>query len=610
MADFTPDFLDSICDRVPLVDIVSPHVALKRAGREFKGLSPFKTEKTPSFTVVPEKGFYHCFASGEHGNVIDFVMKIEGLSFPEAVEKLAARAGLDMPRRDPQAAGQARQRQTIQDALEAAAVFHEKQLRMPDGREAMAYLRGRGLDDETISRFRLGWAPANGEALPQTLVKEGFENKVLVASGMVHAPRDDGDRPWAMLRGRVVFPVTDRRDRVIAFGGRTLGDGQPKYLNTAESPVFQKRQTLYGLAQAREEAWRKREIVVVEGYMDAIALSQAGFPQTVAALGTALGEDHLKALWQIVDEPVFCFDGDEAGQKAARRVAERSLKVLEAGKSVRFATLPQGKDPDDLVRGEGGPDTLRELLESAQSLAGLLWTSELLFEKPQSASAKAGCLRVLVKLCGTIKDKDLAAFHEREILDLCHKEFGVLAAAPQGLSNRSRSAARADRPVPLGMPSGNTIRAMRIILAIVEYPQLAHEFTEEINQFECNNKEVEGLLARIVALTAQETGEMAGPPDISWPGLKEAGYMAAVNLICSWRKSSTGRHVGSLEHDDFEAARAVVKSALNVPDLSRKTRKFRDADDVRQYRKDKEEYSRQQLHAPPPRMVNPAFWND
>ncbi len=602
MVEFTPEFLDSIRERVPLTDIVSPHVNLKRTGREFSGLSPFKTEKTPSFTVVPEKGFYHCFSSGEHGDVFDFVMKIEGLSFPEAVEKLAARAGLEMPARDPQAARRAGERQTVQDAMEAAAAFHEKQLRMPEGREGLAYLHGRGLDDETIGRFRLGWAPANGQALPQMLAKAGFEDRMIVASGMVHAPRHDDEGPSAMLRRRVVFPVTDRRGRVIAFGGRTLGAGQPKYLNTAESPVFRKRETLYGLAQAREDAWRKREIVVVEGYMDAIALSQAGFPQTVAALGTAFGEDHLKALWQIVDEPVFCFDGDEAGQRAARRVAERALEAIRPGKSLRFATLPEGKDPDDLVRAPGGPEALRAALDGAETLVGTLWTSELRFENPQSASAKAGCLRALLTLCGRIGDRDLRAFHEREVQDRCHKEFGIVPSVPDGRRNRPRPRPGGDAGIGL---SGDTIRAMQVILAVVRHPQLAHEFDEQIGGYSCDNEALQALLNGIGELTSQEAGEEAGPPDLSWDRFRKAGYEAAVDLFLSLRERPVAKHI--LAADDYGTARSLVERAFELSKPPGDDGEPNDGDAVRRQRRDIEEFRRQQM-TEPPRPGDPRFW--
>ena len=404
---FPPDFLEQLRERVSLVDVVSRHVKLQRRGREFVGLSPFKQERTPSFTVVPDKGFFHCFSSGEHGDVIGFLMRLEGLSFPEAVEKLALAAGMEVPRESPEAAAQARRRGGLLDAVEAAAAFFERQLRLPAGKRAMDYLRGRGLDDTTIARFRLGYAPGDPVALAQALKRSGFEAETLVEAGLLRLP-EGADTPVASLRNRVAFPITDRRERPVAFGGRTLGDAQPKYLNTPETPLFRKGEMLYGLAQARDAAWRAKEIVVVEGYMDAIALSQAGFAQTVASLGTAFGENQLRALWRIVDEPVLCFDGDEAGQRAARRAAERALPLLAPGKSLRFACLPDDRDPDDLVRQDGAA-ALRAVVERARTPVDLLWSSEVEAVRPDSPDRRARFSRNLLALVSGITGRYGAA---------------------------------------------------------------------------------------------------------------------------------------------------------------------------------------------------------
>jgi DNA primase len=344
-------FLDELRARVSIVDVVARKVRLTRKGHEYSGLCPFHNEKTPSFTVSAEKGFYHCFGCGAHGDAISFEMRAQGLSFMEAVERLAAQAGMQVPQSSPEEAAQSRRAATVLEALEAACKFYEQRLRLPEGREALAYAQGRALSEETIARFRLGYAPT-GNALKAALVRDGWDESTLAEAGLIGVP-DDGRSSYDILRGRLTFPITDKRGRVIAFGGRSLGDGQPKYLNSPDTPVFHKGHVLYGLAQARAAAFESGRVVVVEGYMDAIAMSQAGLAEVVAPLGTALTEGHLAELWRLADEPILCFDGDAAGQRAARRAAERALPELKPGKSLRFALVVGGKDPDEVLRERG-----------------------------------------------------------------------------------------------------------------------------------------------------------------------------------------------------------------------------------------------------------------
>ena len=505
---FPPDFLEQLRERVSLVDVVSRHVKLQRRGREYVGLSPFKQERTPSFTVVPDKGFFHCFSSGEHGDVIGFLMRLEGLSFPEAVEKLAQAAGLEVPRESPEAAAQARRRRGLLDAVEAAAAFYERQLRLPAGRRAMDYLRGRGLDDDTIGRFRLGFAPGDSAALEQALKRSGFEAGTLLEAGLLRLP-EGAETPVASLRNRVVFPITDRRGLPIAFGGRAMGDAQPKYLNTPETPVFRKGEVLYGLAQARDAAWRAKEIVVVEGYMDAIALSQAGFAHTVASLGTAFGENQLRALWRIVDEPVLCFDGDEAGRRAARRAAERALPLLAPGKSLRFARLPDERDPDDLVRQDGAA-ALRAVVERAQTPVDLLWSSEVEAVRPDSPDRRARFSGNLLALVSGVRDQTVRRYYEAEILSRLREHFGV--------NLRPETVAR--RPAP-SLPGGGRERGeariaglrerqvQGVLAAAVNHPGLAVEFAHEIAELECAAS-LDRLRQEILRLAADGEGIDAG----------------------------------------------------------------------------------------------------
>jgi len=380
---FSPQFLDEIRARLTLSDVVSRRVKLQLRGREHTGLCPFHNEKSPSFTVSNDKAFYHCFGCGAHGDVIGYLMQAEGISFPEAVERLAAEAGLEVPVSSPEERAQAQRRAGLLEVMEAACAHYEKTLRAPAGRAALAYLKGRGLSDETIRRFRLGFAPP-GNTIKTAIMSEAMPESLLAEGGLIRIP-DDGRPPYDFFRDRVLFPISDARGRIIAFGGRTLGDGEPKYLNSPDTPLFDKRRTLYGLAQARRAAHDKKRILVTEGYMDVIALSQHGLKEAVAPLGTALSESHLALLWKVADEPYLCFDGDAAGQRAQARSAERALPLLAPERSLRFITLPPGDDPDSLVSTQG-PEAMEELIAKSTSLDSVIWhleTAGRAFDTPE-----------------------------------------------------------------------------------------------------------------------------------------------------------------------------------------------------------------------------------
>tara|TARA_R110002110_G_scaffold238849_2_gene454623 strand:- start:31 stop:1977 length:1947 start_codon:yes stop_codon:yes gene_type:complete len=370
---FSPQFLDEIRARLTLSDVVSRRVKLTQRGREHTGLCPFHSEKTPSFTVSNDKAFYHCFGCGAHGDVIGYLMQAEGVSFPEAVERLAAEAGLEVPVSSPEEREQAQRRAGLLEVMEAACVYYEKTLRSPMGKTALAYLHGRGLTDETIARFRLGFAPP-GNTLKTAIMSEAMPEALLAEGGLVRKP-DDGRPSYDFFRDRVLFPIADARGRIIAFGGRTMGDGEPKYLNSPDTPLFDKRRTLYGLAHARSAAHDNQRILVTEGYMDVIALAQHGIREAVAPLGTALSESHLALLWKVAPEPYLCFDGDKAGQRAAGRSAERALPLLSPGRSLRFITLPAGEDPDSLVSTQGA-QAMEELIAKSTPLDAVIWNLE------------------------------------------------------------------------------------------------------------------------------------------------------------------------------------------------------------------------------------------
>lgn len=413
---FPPHFLDEIRTRLSVSQVVGRKVALKKKGREFAGLSPFKVEKTPSFFVNDQKGFYHCFASGEHGDIFTFLMKIEGLSFPEAVERLAEEAGLAMPKISARDEARENERDRLYRLLETAAKFFEANLATSAGGEARRYLEMRGLRRETISAFRIGYAPNNRSALREHLAKAGFSADDMIASGMLIAG-DDIPVSYDRFRHRVIFPITDLKNRVIAFGGRALDPNQPaKYLNSPDTPLFHKGRLLFNAYSARGPAHERGRVVAVEGYMDVIALSEAGFADAVAPLGTALTEDQVKLLWRMAPEPIMCFDGDEAGRKAAFRTVETVLPHLKPGFSLRFAFLPNGLDPDDLIR-QKGADAFAMELEKTRALFDVLWEreeQEHALSTPEQRAAFETRLRA--KVAG-ISDATVRAHYERELRD-------------------------------------------------------------------------------------------------------------------------------------------------------------------------------------------------
>jgi len=363
-------FIEQLLERIDIVDVVGERVPLKPAGHEFKACCPFHDENTPSFYVSPQKQFYHCFGCGAHGTTIGFVMAFDGLEFPAAIEELAGRFGLEVPREGGGAgpdAGEKRQRETLYAALEAAQSFFRNRLRQST--QARDYLQGRGLDEATIEEFGIGLAPDAWSELADRLTAEGFRPEILERAGLATRARNNNliDR----FRNRIMFPIHDRRGRVIAFGGRALGDDGPKYLNSAESPVFHKGRELYRLFNVRKGGLPER-LLVVEGYMDAAALHQFGFPEAVATLGTAVTADHLELMFRATSVVVFCFDGDDAGRRAAWKGLQAALPVMRSNREVRFLFLPEGEDPDSLVRAEG-PAGLRQRLERALPLSRYLF---------------------------------------------------------------------------------------------------------------------------------------------------------------------------------------------------------------------------------------------
>lgn len=402
---FPKHFLDELRGRINLVELVGRRVQLKKRGRDHWGCCPFHNEKSPSFKVSEDRDNYKCFGCGKGGSAFDFVMETEGLSFPETVERLAEFAGMQVPEVTPEDRERAERATGLAEANEAAAKWFQAQLNSSAGAEARDYVERRGLSAKAVEEFRLGFAPERNDGLKSALIERGFAEAVLIEAGLIARP-DDGRASYDRFRDRLMFPIGDRRGRVIAFGGRALGEARAKYLNSPETPLFNKSMTLYNFAMAREAARNAGTVIVAEGYMDVIALAEAGFRHAVAPLGTAVTEDQIGMLWQMAAEPVMCLDGDEAGLNAAQRAAERALPILKPGKSLRFAILPEGKDPDDLLRAEG-PRALQAILNSARSMAMLLFQSAAAGRPIDTPERRAGLDAELTRIGFQIEDEGI-----------------------------------------------------------------------------------------------------------------------------------------------------------------------------------------------------------
>lgn len=407
---YPPAILDEIRSRLLVSQVVSRKVALKRAGREFRGLSPFKTEKTPSFYVNDQKGFYHCFASGEHGDVFTFLMKTDGVTFTEAVELLAAEAGVTLPKPDKRSVEREDERTRLVSLVEASAKWFEECLKGPAGAEARKYVARRGLSHETIRKFRIGYAPPSRHGLQGHLAKLGFSVDEMIRSGMLIGGEDIRE-PYDRFRHRVMFPITDLKERPIAFGGRALEkDERAKYLNSPETPLFHKGSILFNAAKARAAAHKKQRLIIVEGYMDVVSLSAAGFEESVAPLGTALTEEQMQQLWRYAAEPIMCFDGDSAGKKAAWRAIDTMIPHLKPGFSAGFAFLPDGLDPDDLIRQQGA-EAMDGVLSRAQPLAEVLWDREYAGGDWSTPERKAKLQQQIATLVNRIEDPAVRALY-------------------------------------------------------------------------------------------------------------------------------------------------------------------------------------------------------
>src|SRR3954469_16445137 len=421
---FPASFLDDLRARLPVSEVVGRRVNLKKAGREWKGLSPFNKEKTPSFFVNDQKAAWFDFSSGKNGNIFDFVMQTEGVPFPEAVERLASIAGVPLPQSTPEAEAREERRKTLHDIVELAAKFFEATLAARAGAKARGYLADRAIEPKTQLKFRIGYAPPERFALKEHLGAHGISVEDMVEAGLL-VSGEDIPVPYDRFRDRVMFPITDVRGRVIAFGGRALEkDAQAKYLNSPETPLFHKGGTLYNVAAARAAAHKGAPVIAVEGYVDVIAMVTSGFEATLAPLGTALTADQLVLLWKMADEPTLCFDGDSAGRRAAYRAVDLALPLIKAGKSLRFASLPEGQDPDDLVRA-GGRDAISEVIGAARPLAHVLWMRETEAGGFDTPERRAAFEARIAEVTASIGDDSVRKYYRQEFGDRLRQMFDI-----------------------------------------------------------------------------------------------------------------------------------------------------------------------------------------
>jgi DNA primase len=454
----TPAFLDELRARTLLSALVGKSVKLAKAGREFKGCCPFHNEKTPSFYVNDDKGFYHCFGCSAHGDAIRWMTEQQGLPFIDAVKELVQAAGMEMPAQDRQSMERAERAKGHHEAMADAAAFFIEQLNGIAGAEARAVLDRRGVTPETARTFGLGYSPDTRGRLREALKTYG--DPMLIESGMLISV--EGKDPYDRFRGRLMIPIRDPRGRVIAFGGRVIGDGEPKYLNSPDTPLFDKGRTLYNLDRAAPASRKSGRVIVVEGYMDVIALAQAGFGEAVAPLGTALTEHQLERLWRLVDVPILCFDGDSAGQKAAIRAALRALPGLAPGRSLSFVTMPDGQDPDDLVRARG-PAAFEALLTKPEPLVDRLWAHEHAAEPLDTPEQRAGLKRRLSDHAQAIADPNVR--HEY-LAEFRRRVDALFAPPPREFQRREfqprRPGVKWTPPLPPATAHAKAIRASGI----------------------------------------------------------------------------------------------------------------------------------------------------
>ncbi|WP_090206411.1 DNA primase [Ectothiorhodospira magna] len=544
MSRIPQTFIDELLARADIVELVSSRVPLKKQGREYTACCPFHAEKTPSFYVTPQKQFYHCFGCGAHGTAIGFLMAHDNMNFVEAIEELAHRTGMEVPREHGPGRREMAQQQRLLAAQEAAARFFTDNLRRHPA--AMDYLRQRGVNEAMIQTYGLGFAPDGRDHLIRAL-SDQFQPQELVTAGL--AGQRDMAPPYDRFRGRIMFPIRNHRGQVTGFGGRLLEPGEPKYLNTPETPVFHKRHLLYGLYEARKAAPRLEELLVVEGYLDVIALAQFGLPNAVATLGTATNRDHLERMFRVVSRLVFCFDGDRAGREAAWRALEQALPLMRDGRQIRVLFLPDGDDPDTLVR-RAGADALIQHMDQAQPLSDMFMDG---LRQRYDITSREGRAALGAQAQRLLRDMPGGLLRAQLINELARLTQVSPEQMAQGLESDLPPATPAPRSVAaMPLPSRQqrlVLTPVRLALSVIlDQPALAQEVGDTHWLRELDTPGVQ-VLVQVLETLAQH------------PHLTTAG------ILERWRDSETGPHLLKLAQwrspdDTPEAAPRLLRDAL------------------------------------------------
>ena len=505
--------MDEIRNRLSLSEVIGKRITIARAGREYKACCPFHKEKTPSFTINDDKQFYHCFGCGAHGDVIGFVMQYDNLSFIDAVEKLSAEAGLQMPKPDPEAVKKAEKAKGLHELMDEATHWMQEQAEAPENTDVLEYLEKRGMNADIRSQFRIGYTPNDGQALRKHLAAKGFNDAQMLEAGLLKES-NKGKEPYVFFRDRVMFPVTDRRGRVVAYGGRILPESirpqtdpnytPAKYMNSSDTPLFDKGRMLYGESMARQAAREGHTLIVTEGYMDVIACHKAGFKGAVAPMGTALTEDQIISLWQMMadedKQPVLCFDGDNAGRNAASRACERILPLLKPGKTARFAFLPEGEDPDSILRSKGA-GALKAVLEASLSMFDFIWASHTAGRTFDTPESRAGLTKSLQKQIGAIADQEIQR-HYRELIRAKISDSFFKPYKADSRRSGAQNTASAMRLRPLHSKK-NRITQNILIASVINNPAFYGAVEEEFGQFPVEEEQLNRLRQQIITILTE-----------------------------------------------------------------------------------------------------------
>ncbi len=558
-------FLDELRERVPLSDMIGQRIKITRAGNEYKACCPFHKEKTPSFYINDQKGFYHCFGCGAHGDVLSFKMRYENVGFMDAVEGLASRAGMEVPQPNEQERQKYDRAKILYDILEDATQWFQSQLKSPKNQFAWDYLQNRSVQAQAIEEFRVGYAPNDWDQLREAMVSHGHKISDLVELGLLkHSSRSDKkDQPYSFFRGRIIFPVMDKRGRVVAFGGRHLeeafdparrdGNTPPKYLNSPDHPVFSKGRLLYGMARARQASTKNMPIILTEGYMDVIALAQSGFSGAVAPLGTAVTEEQIELLWRLCrmedKTPILCFDGDSAGRRAAYRVIDRCLPLLKPDQSLRFAFVPSGEDPDSLIKAKGRR-AMAEVIKNAVPLIDVLWKRETEGREFTTPEMRAGLSDRLEKAVQAIHDKNVRRFYLNDVKNRIYQAF-------RNNNSKSKHKIKPSETVKQVRNNKHNLRCRILLATAINYPELLDLFSEFLGNLDIPSSEFDSLRQTLLSMAMLSDGSTS---DQLKQALSEAGFADTLHDLLGEKTYMHARF--AKENGDFNDAHAGWKDIM------------------------------------------------